>query len=206
MELGLHSASGEQGSQSLEVADQSFGVDFNEGLVHQVVTAYLAAARSGTRAQKSRAQVRGGGAKPWRQKGMGRARAGSSRNPLWRSGGVTFAASPRNYAQKVNRKMYRGAMRCIVSELVREQRLVVIEDFALQAPKTRELLDRLKSLELDEVLIVTDGEDENLGLASRNLYGVGALTANQVSSVDLIGFAKVLITVPALRRLEERLA
>jgi len=206
MELALHGATSEQASEPLEVADRTFGADFNEGLVHQVVTAYLAAARAGTRAQKSRARVRGGGAKPWRQKGMGRARAGSSRSPVWRSGGVTFAAAPRNYAQKVNRKMYRGAMRCIVSELIRQQRLVVLDEFELGVPKTRELLGRLAALELDDVLIVTEGEDENLALASRNLHQVATLGVAQVGPVDLIGFAKVLITVPALRRLEERLA
>jgi len=166
----------------------------------------MAAARSGTRAQKTRAEVRGGGAKPWRQKGMGRARAGSIRSPIWRSGGVTFAAKPTSYVQKVNRKMYRGALRSIVSELVRQGRLMVVEDFTLESHRTRELVGRVNSLGVDDVLVVTESEDENLMLASRNLYHVATLPVAQVGPVDLLAFERVLVTVPALRRLEERLA
>ncbi len=201
MELAL---AGGQGT--VEVAERAFAVPYNEGLVHQVVTAYLAAARAGTRAQKTRAEVRGGGAKPWRQKGMGRARAGSSRSPLWRGGGVTFAARPASHAQKVNRKMYRGALRCICSELARQGRLLVLERFELEAPKTRELVARLRELELEDVLVVSEGEDRNLELAARNLHHVAVLPVDRVGPVELIAFERVLITVAALRRLEGRLA
>ncbi len=206
MELALLSAAGEPAGAAVEVATASFDAPFNDGLVHQVVTAYMAAARSGTRAQKTRAEVRGGGAKPWRQKGMGRARAGSIRSPIWRSGGVTFAAKPTSYVQKVNRKMYRGALRSIVSELVRQGRLMVVEDFTLESHRTRELVGRVNSLGVDDVLVVTESEDENLMLASRNLYHVATLPVAQVGPVDLLAFERVLVTVPALRRLEERLA
>ena len=206
MELALLSAAGDPAGAAVEVATASFDAPFNDGRVHQVVTAYMAAPRSGTRAQKTRAEVRGGGAKPWRQKGMGRARAGSIRSPIWRSGGVTFAAKPTSYVQKVNRKMYRGALRSIVSELVRQGRLMVVEDFTLESHRTRELVGRVNSLGVDDVLVVTESEDENLMLASRNLYHVATLPVAQIGPVDLLAFERVLITVPAVRRLEERLA
>ena len=195
-----------QAGGSLEVAEAVFARGFNEALVHQVVNAQLAAARSGARAQKSRAERRGGGRKPWRQKGGGRARAGTIRSPIWRGGGVTFAAKPQNHAQKVNRKMYRGAMRCILSELARQERLVAVEGFAVDAPKTRALLDKLKSLHLQEVLIVVGEADENLQLAARNLRGVEVCVPSEVDPVRLIRFEKVLMTVAALGRLQEALA
>jgi len=206
MELVLAQADGERAG-GVEVPDAAFAVPFNEALVHQVVTAYLAGARAGTRAQKTRAEVRGGGAKPWRQKGTGRARVGSIRSPLWRGGGVTFAGKPRSHAQKVNRKAYRAAMRSIVSELVRQDRLVIVEALALPAAKTRELVGQLAQLGLglDNVLIITEGGDQALELAARNMHRVAVLEAARVDPVSLIAYEKVLITVPALKRLEERL-
>ena len=194
------------GGQAVEVADRAFAAPYNETLVHQAVTAFFAGARAGTRAQKSRADVRGGGRKPWRQKGTGRARAGTIRSPIWRGGGVTFAARPRQYDQKLNRKMYRAALRSILSELVRRERLTVIASFSLDAPRTRELSARLKELELDDVLIVTEDEDENLALASRNLGRVGTVPAGRIDPVSLIAFSRVLVTEPALRSIEARLA
>ena len=194
------------GGQAVEVADRAFAAPYNETLVHQAVTAFFAGARAGTRAHKSRSDVRGGGRKPWRQKGTGRARAGTIRSPLWRGGGVTFAARPRNYDQKLNRKMYRAALRSILSELVRQDRLTVIASFSLDAPKTRELVAKLKEFELDDVLIVTEDEDENLALASRNLGRVGTVPAGRIDPVSLIAFSRVLVTEPALRSIEARLA
>jgi len=191
---------------TIELSDAAFGGDYNEALVHQVLTAYLAAARSGTKAQKNRSAVSGGGAKPWRQKGTGRARAGTSRSPLWRSGGVTFAAQPRNYEQKVNKKMYRGAMRCIFSELVRQERLVLVESLSLDAPKTRLLAAKLKELNASRALIVADEVDENLYLASRNLPHVNVVDAKAVEPTSLIGFDKVVITVAAMKQIEEWLS
>lgn len=205
MKLAVVTAKGTKASTDVEVSEAAFGASYNEPLVHQVVNAYMAGARSGTRAQKSRAEVSGGGAKPWRQKGTGRARAGSIRSPIWRSGGVTFAAKPRDYSQKVNRKMFRGAMRSIFSELVRQERLVVLDDFGVDAPRTKELVAKLGSLGLDDVLIVTEQFEENLALASRNLHWTTYIDATQVNPVSLIAFDKVLITVPALKRVEERL-
>jgi large subunit ribosomal protein L4 len=205
MKLAVVTAKGTKASKDVEVSEAAFGANYNEPLVHQVVNAYMAGARSGTRAQKSRAEVSGGGAKPWRQKGTGRARAGSIRSPIWRSGGVTFAAKPRDYSQKVNRKMFRGAMRSIFSELVRQERLVVLDDFGVDAPKTKELTAKLGSLGLDDVLIVTEQFEENLALASRNLHWTTYIEASQVNPVSLVAFDKVLITVPALKRVEERL-
>jgi large subunit ribosomal protein L4 len=166
----------------------------------------MAGGRAGTKAQKTRSEVSGGGAKPFRQKGTGRARAGTIRSPLWRGGGVTFAARPRSYEQKVNRKMYRGAMRAIVSELVRQERLVAVSGFSLAAPKTKELHARLQSMQLEGALIVTEQFDRNLMLAARNLPNVGVLTAGEVDPVSLIRFDKVLVTEAALKQLEERLA
>ncbi|HDZ47979.1 50S ribosomal protein L4 [Halomonas sp. FeN2] len=194
------------GTGTVEVADATFGKEFNEALVHQVVTAYLAAGRQGTRAQKSRSDVRGGGKKPWRQKGTGRARAGTIRSPLWRSGGVTFAARPQDYTQKVNRKMYRAAMRSILSELVRQERLVAIEEFVVDAPKTKQVAAKLKELNLEKVLIVTEEVDEKLYLAARNLPHVDVVDVAAADPVSLVAFDKVLITVSALRKFEEKLA
>ena len=206
MELNLTTATGKASKKTVEVSDVAFAADFNEGLVHQVVTAYLAGGRSGTRAQKTRSQVRGGGAKPWRQKGSGRARAGTIRSPLWRTGGVTFAAKPQDWSQKVNRKMYRAGMRSILSELARQDRLVVLDDFNLEQPKTKLLAEQLKTLGLDSVLIVTEKMDDNLFLAARNLYKVGLCEAGVVDPVSLVRFDKVLTTVSALKQIEESLA
>ena len=204
MQVDLVSDAG--GAGSVDLADLAFAADYNEALVHQVVTAYMAGSRRGTKARKSRAEVRGGGAKPWRQKGLGRARAGSIRSPIWRGGGATFAARPRSYEQKVNRKMYRGAMRSILSELVRRERLLVVEDFALDRPKTKDMVARLSALGLTDVLIVTAERDDVLALASRNLYRVAVQRSAEVSPVSLLAFDKVLMTVPAVKRIEERLA
>ena len=206
MELTLYTAQGERASGGLSVSDGAFAATYNEPLVHQIVTAYMARGRSGSRAQKSRAEVRGGGTKPWRQKGIGRARAGSIRSPLWRGGGVTFAARPADYAQKVNKKMYRAALRSIVSELARQERLMVVEDFPAESPKTKDLVLRLKKMGLSDVLIVTEGENENLLLASRNVHWADVRAHDRLDPVSLIAYDKVVITVPALRRLEERLA
>jgi len=195
-----------QGGSTVEVSDAVFGADYKASLVHQVVNAYMAAARSGTKAQKNRAAVRGGGAKPWRQKGTGRARAGTLRSPLFRTGGVTFAAQPRNFQQKVNRKMYRGALRSILSELVRQERLIVVDAFTVAAPKTKELVATLSELGLDDVLILVDKLQDNMLLAARNLYHVDVRDVVEVDPVSLIGFDKLLITRAALKQLEERLA
>ena len=184
----------------------TFGREFNEALVHQVVVSYMAGARAGTRAQKTRSDVSGGGAKPWRQKGTGRARAGTIRSPIWRTGGVTFAARPQDHSQKVNRKMYRGAVRSILSELVRQERLIVVESFGIEAPKTKLLVAKLKELELKDVLIVTEEVDENLFLSSRNLYKVDVRDVAGIDPVSLIAFDKVLITAAAVKQLEESLA
>ena len=189
----------------ITVSDQSFDCPFNEGLVHQVVTSYLATGRAGTRAQKSRSDARGGGAKPWRQKGTGRARAGSIRSPIWRGGGVTFAAKLRDYSKKVNRKMYRRAMAIILSELVRQERLIIVDEFTVSAPKTRELFDKLKALKLNRALCVTGKEDRDLVLAARNLPGVEVSEAAKLNPVHLIAYDKVVITVDALKQVEERL-
>jgi large subunit ribosomal protein L4 len=201
MELSLKDAKG-----ALEVSDATFGREFNEALVHQVVVAFGAGARQGTKAQKTRAEVRGGGKKPWRQKGTGRARAGTIRSPIWVGGGRTFAAKPRDFDQKVNKKMYRGAIRSILSELVRQDRLVVVEKFAVETPKTKELLAKLNEFELKDVLIVTADLDENLFLASRNLYKVDVRDVQGIDPVSLIAFDKVLITAEAVKQLEEALA
>ncbi len=194
------------GGASLQVSDAVFGADFKEALVHQVVTAYMAAARSGTKAQKNRAAVSGGGAKPFRQKGTGRARQGTIRSPIMRKGGVTFAAQPRSYAQKVNKKMYRGALRSILSELLRQERLVVVDSFAVEAPKTKELVGKLKDLDVADVLIITAQLDENMLLAARNLYHVDVRDAEQLDPVSLVGYEKVLMTADALKKIEEQLA
>jgi large subunit ribosomal protein L4 len=191
---------------TVEVSDSVFGVAYNEPLVHQVVTAYLAGARSGTTAQKNRSAVSGGGSKPYRQKGTGRARAGTTRSPLWRSGGKVFAAQPRSYAQKVNRKMYRGAVRGILSELSRLGRVHVLEALELDAPKTKALQAKLAELGIFEALIVVEQWDENLALAARNLPFVDVVTAKSVDPVSLIGFENLVLTKAALHGLEDRLA
>jgi large subunit ribosomal protein L4 len=203
MELQVQKASGQE---KLTVSEAAFGREFNESLVHQVVVAYLAAGRAGTRAQKTRAQVRGGGRKPWRQKGTGRARAGTIRSPLWRSGGKVFAAVPQDHSQKVNKKMYRAAIRSILSELVRQDRLVITEEFKLDEPKTRAMVSKLRDMGLENVLIVTEEVTEALYLSARNLPDVDVRDTAAVDPVSLVGFDKVLMTVPALRRIEEWLA
>lgn len=191
---------------TVEVSDSVFGADYNEPLVHQVVTAYLAGARAGTKAQKNRAAVSGGGSKPYRQKGTGRARAGTTRSPLWRSGGKIFAAEPRSYQQKVNRKMYRGAVRAILSELSRLGRVHVLDALELDAPKTKALKAKLDDLGLAEALIVVDEANEHLSLAARNLPRVDVSTALRVDPVSLIGFEHLVLTKAALERLEARFA
>lgn len=195
-----------KGADALTVSETTFGREFNEALVHQVVVAYAAGARQGTRAQKTRSEVSGGGAKPWRQKGTGRARAGTIRSPIWRTGGVTFAAKPQDHSQKVNKKMYRGAMKSILSELVRQERLIVVDNFSVEAPKTKELVAKLKEFELNDVLIITGEVDENLFLAARNLYKVDARDVTAIDPVSLIAFDKVLITAEAVKQVEEMLA
>ena len=194
------------GGGSVELADFAFAAQFNGSLVHQVVTAYLAGGRSGTKAQKNRSQVRGGGAKPWRQKGTGRARVGTIRSPLRVGGGRAFPARPRSFAHKVNRKMYRGAVRCVLSELIREERLVILEEFAVSEPKTRELVARLEELDLHNTLIVVEDIDRNLYLASRNLPHVDVQEARSVDPVSLIAHDNVVMTVAAARTMESRLA
>ncbi len=206
MEFKLTTATGRASKNSVELSENNFGREFNETLVHQVVTAYMAAARSGTKAQKSRSAVSGGGAKPWRQKGTGRARAGTIRSPLWRGGGKTFAATPRDYAQKVNKKMYRSALRSILSELVRQERLIVVDKFAVDAPKTKQLNEKLKNMGITNALIVADSVDDNLYLSARNLAHVDVCAAKRVDPVSLVGFEKVIMTVPAVNELEEMLA
>ncbi|WP_428610428.1 50S ribosomal protein L4 [Sedimenticola sp.] len=204
--MDLNVQAGNGGTETLQVSDAVFAADYNEALIHQVVTAYMAAARAGTKAGKSRSDVSGGGIKPFRQKGTGRARAGTSRSPIWRTGGVTFAARPRDYSQKVNRKMYRGAIRSILSELLRTERMVVVSEFAIEAPKTKELVAKLDGLGIKEVLIVTVQPDENLYLAARNLYGVDVCDVRELDPVSLIGFDKVVITAESLKQLETSLS
>ena len=194
------------GGGSVELADSAFAAQFNGPLVHQVITAYQAGGRAGTKAQKNRTQARGGGAKPWRQKGTGRARAGTIRSPLWVGGGRAFPARPRSFAQKVNRKMYRGAVRCVLSELIREERLVILAEFAVSEPKTRELVAKLEGLDLHDVLIVVESIDRNLELASRNLPWVDVRVARTVDPVSLISRDSVAMTVDAARTIEKRLA
>jgi large subunit ribosomal protein L4 len=191
---------------AVELSDTAFGREFNEALVHQVVTAYLAGARQGTRAQKTRAEVSGGGIKPWRQKGTGRARAGSIRSPIWRSGGRAFAAKPQDWSQKVNRKMYRGAMQCILAELIRQERLILVEELSVSGPKTKELIAKLNELNAPRALIVTKEVDENLYLAARNIPHVNVLGTNEVDPVSLIAFDKVIMSVEAAKQFEEALA
>jgi len=190
---------------TVSVSDAAFAREYNEDLVHQVVTAYMAGARQGTRAQKNRAAVNGGGKKPWRQKGTGRARAGTTRSPIWRSGGVTFAAKPQDHSQKVNRKMYRAAMQTIMSELARQDRLIVVESLDLEAPKTKLLLQRLGEYGVDNVLIVSAEVDQNLYLAARNLHKVDVSDVDGIDPLSLIGHDTVMVTVGAVKKFEEML-
>ena len=206
MQLNVASAASGSSAETIEVSDVSFANDFNEDLVHQVVNAYLAGARQGTKAQKTRSEVRGGGRKPWRQKGTGRARSGTIRSPIWRGGGATFAARPQDHSQKVNRKMYRAALRSIFSELARQDRLVAIDEFSMEQPKTKLLTQKLGGLGLDNVLVVTESVEQNLYLSARNLHKVDVRDVAGIDPVSLIAFDKVLITVPALKKVEEMLA
>lgn len=194
------------GSKSIDVSDHTFGASFNEPLIHQVVTAYRAKERSGSKAQKNRASAQGGGAKPWRQKGTGRARAGTTRGPIWVGGGRAFAARPRDFSQKVNRKMYQAAMRSMLSQLVREGRLVVVDSMVMEKPKTKDLVARLAELKLDQVLVLVDQYDDNLCLAARNLGWVDVLDLREVNPVSLLRYDKVLVTAAAVKGLEERLS
>ena len=193
------------GDSTLQVSEATFGGKFNEALVHQVITAYRNAGRSGTKAQKSRAEVRGGGKKPWSQKGTGQARAGSNRSPIWVGGGKTFAAKPRDFEQKVNRKMYRGALRSMLSELARTGRLVVTESLPLEAPKTKLLAGQLKAWSLESVLIVVEATDQKLFLAARNLPHVEVIEVAALNPLSLVRHTKVLMTVGAVKLLEQRL-
>ena len=205
MELAISTPGKKKPTGAVEVSDLAFAQEFNEDLVHQLVTAYLAGSRQGTRAQKNRAAVSGGGKKPWRQKGTGRARAGTIRSPIWRSGGVTFAAQPQDHSQKVNKKMYRAGMRSILSELARQERLVVVEELAIKEPKTKLLVKLLDSMGLTGALLVTEEVTENLYLAARNVHKVNVVDASGVDPVSLVGSDKVVVTVAALKKIEELL-
>jgi len=204
VELAIATPKGNKGT--VEVSEAAFGIEFNQDLIHQTVVAFLAGARQGTRAQKNRSAVSGGGRKPFRQKGTGRARAGTIRGPIWRGGGVTFAAQPQDHSQKLNRKMYRSAMRSIVSELARQERLIVVESFDVEEPKTKGLIAKLAEFNLTEALIITEEVSQNLYLSSRNLHKVDVRDAAAVDPVSLINFDKLLVTVAALKKLEEILA
>lgn len=199
--MNLNMASG----GSVSVSEVAFGRDFNESLVHQVVTAFMAAGRQGTKGQKTRAEVSGGGKKPWKQKGSGRARAGTIRSPIWRGGGKVFAAVTRDHSQKVNKKMYRGAMQCILSELVRQDRVIVVDQFVVENAKTKALVQKLKDMGLESALIVSDFVDENLFLSARNIPHVSVCDVQAADPVSLIAFEKVVVTVGALRKFEEML-
>ena len=192
-------------STSQEVSDDVFNRDYNESLVHQITTAFLAGGRSGSKAQKNRSEARGGGKKPWKQKGTGRARAGTTRSPIWRSGGVTFAAQPRNFTQKVNKKMYKGAISVIFSELLRTNRLKFVSEIDASEPKTKNITSLMKSLEVKDALLLTDELDENLYLSSRNLYHVGVCDAQSIDPVSLIGYENVVMTKAALKKIEAML-
>ena len=193
------------GNKSVKLSDAVFGCDYNEPLIHQVVTAFLAGARAGSKAQKNRSEVRGGGAKPWRQKGTGRARAGTSRGPIWRGGGRTFAAKPKSYAQKVNRKMYRGAIRAIFSELLRSGRLLLVEDFVTATHKTKDFKQKLTEIGVDDCLIIGKEVDENTLLASRNIPKVYVTEWGSIDPVLLLSYRKVVLTQSALAEVEEQL-
>lgn len=203
MELTITVPGSEAKANNIEVMDKIFACNFNQPLIHQVVTAYLAGGRAGTKAQKNRAAVRGGGKKPWRQKGSGRARAGTIRSPIWRGGGVTFAAKPRDYSQKVNRKMYSKAIASIFAELVRQERLIVTEKIQLEEPKTKLLLNKLRDFKVENVLIITDGVDKNLYLSARNIPKVSVLDVPAINPVDLINFEHVIVTKEAIKQIEE---
>lgn len=205
MELNVQTMAGASAGK-ISVSDDNFGLEFNEGLVHQVVTAYMAAARAGTHAQKTRSQVSGGGAKPFKQKGTGRARAGTIRSPIWRTGGKVFAAVTQDYSQKVNKKVYRKAIQLILSELVRQDRLIVVDKLELEAPKTKLLASALKTMGLENALIVTSSIDENLYLASRNLIDVRVCGVSAIDPVSLVGFDKVVMTADSLKYIEEKFA
>lgn len=205
MKLKLTSFANTTEPSSVSLADKVFKCEFKEDLVHQLVTAYLAGGRAGTKAQKTRSEVSGGGAKPWRQKGTGRARAGTIRSPIWRSGGVTFAAKPRSYKQKLNKKMYRSGMRAILSELIRQKRLLIVDAFMINEPKTKELLQKLTSIGLQEALIITDSVDTNLYLAARNLPKVDVRDVIGIDPVSLIKFSNVVVTPPVIKHFEEML-
>ena len=206
MELNLALPGNKSGDEKISLSDKAFAREYNEPLVHQTVVTYMAGGRQGSVQQKTRSEVRGGGRKPWRQKGTGRARAGTIRSPIWRSGGVTFAARPQDHSMKLNKKMYRGAMQCILSELIRQDRLIVVNEFAIDSHKTKALVSKLQEFELENVLIVSDQVEKNLYLAARNLHKVDVLDASGIDPVSLIGFEKVLITVPALKKVEEMLS
>jgi len=206
MDLKLIELSTGKENGTIAVSDALFGVDFNEALVHQVVTSYMNGSRSGTKAQKNRAAVRGGGAKPWNQKGTGRARAGTSRSPIWVGGGRAFPGHNRDFSQKVNRKMYRGAMRSIFSELQRAGRLIIVDDFTVEAPKTKEFNAKLANLNITDALIVTEGFDEYLYLSARNLYNAEVSDVAGIDPVSLVGFQNVVMTQAAVKQLEEQLA
>jgi large subunit ribosomal protein L4 len=206
MDLKLTTATGKASTKSVEVSDGNFGRDFNEALIHQVVTAYLAGGRSGTRGTKSRSAVSGGGTKPWRQKGTGRARAGTIRSPLWRTGGHTFALSNQDHSQKINKKMYRGALRSILSEMVRQERLVIVDKFAVSEIKTKELAGKLSALGFTSGLIVVDADDDALYLSARNIPHVDVVTVSDMDPASLVNSEKVLMTVAAIKQVEEMLA
>ena len=206
MELNLALPGNKTGKEKISISDEAFAREFNETLVHQSVTTCLAGARQGSVQQKTRSEVSGGGRKPWRQKGTGRARAGTIRSPIWRTGGVTFAARPQDHSKKLNKKMYRGALACIMSELIRQDRLLVVDDFSVESHKTKDLVSKLNEFSLDNVLIVAEDIAENLFLAARNLHKVDVLDAAGLDPVSLIGFDKVLMTVPALKKVEEMLS
>jgi large subunit ribosomal protein L4 len=201
MDIAIHNS-----KKKVSVSDDAFAASFNETLVHQLVVSYMAGSRAGTKAQKTRSEVSGGGAKPWRQKGTGRARAGTIRSPIWRSGGVTFAATPRDYEKKLNKKMYRVGMRSLVSELVRQERLMVIDKLGVTEPKTKLMQARLKELGVDNALVLTDGLDSAVYLAARNLPNIQVMDIAVVDPVSLVRQEHVIIDEPALKKLEERLA
>ena len=198
--------SGKKQAGTMSVADSVFAAEFNEPLVHQVLVSYMAGSRLGTKAQKSRSEVRGGGRKPWRQKGTGRARVGTIRSPLWRGGGVTFATKSRDYSKKINKKMFRGAMRSIFSELVRQKRFICVDEFDVAESKTKLVKDKLDKLGLKEALIITEGLSENLYLGVRNIPKVDVMDTNEIDPYSLIGFEKVLITQTAVEKVEEWLS
>jgi large subunit ribosomal protein L4 len=205
MDLKLTTATGKASTKKVAVSDANFGREFNEALIHQVVTAYLAGGRKGTRKTKSRSDASGGGAKPWRQKGTGRARAGTIRSPIWRSGGHTFALRPQDHSQKVNRKMYRSAMQSILSELVRQDRLSVVDKFDVKGPKTKELVKKLAGMNFTSGVIITDDATNDLFLSARNLNNVTVLEIGDINPVSLVGSENIVVTVGALQKIEEML-